>query len=299
MTSSPVPGLRPDAELAQVIAHANRSDNEKIEYIRAKEAFIIDMDGVIYHGNTLLPGVKEFVQWMKDTKKKFLFLTNNSAPTPRELQQKLARLGIHVDESHFYTSAICTAKFLSTQKPGGSVYAIGEPGLHYALYSQGFDMNEVNPDFVVVGEGSGLNYEKMARAVKLISAGAKLIGTNPDVNAVAEHCLVPACGAFVSAIELASGKKAFFCGKPTSLMMRYAQRILGCSRDAVCMVGDRLDTDVLGGIYAEIDTVLVLSGVSKREDLANVAYAPYVVVDGVGSLVPPSSSSVMQAANES
>ncbi|KAJ3362621.1 hypothetical protein GGF32_005861, partial [Allomyces javanicus] len=184
MTSSPPSGLRPDAELAQVIAHANRSDVEKIEYIRAKEAFIIEyvaygtvrvvrahavsdltfhflvQDGVIYHGNTLLPGVKEFVQWMKDTKKKFLFLTNNSAPTPRELQQKLARLGIHVDESHFYTSAICTAKFLSTQKPGGSVYAIGEPGLHYALYSHGFDMNEVNPDFVVVGEGSGLNYEK-------------------------------------------------------------------------------------------------------------------------------------------
>ncbi|KAL7753604.1 hypothetical protein RI367_000535 [Sorochytrium milnesiophthora] len=280
-------------DLEARMEHANKSFEEKLQLIRDKKAFIIESygarvlrskDGVIYHGNQLLKGVPEFVEWMKTTQKKFLFLTNNSAPTPRELQQKLLRLGVDVSEDHFYTSAICTAKFLSSQKPNGSCFVIGEPGLHYALYEHGFTMNDVNPDFVVVGEGSGINYEKIAKAVKLVNGGAKLIGTNPDLNGPAENTLVPATGAFVSTIELATNRKAFFCGKPTSLMMRYAQRILNCQRSEVCMVGDRMDTDVLGGIYAELDTVLVLSGVTSLSDLPSFAYAPYIVLGGVYQL---------------
>ena len=153
-----------------------------MEALRAKKGYIIDMDGVIYHGNMLLPGVERFVDFLKKNDKRFLFLTNSSERAPRELQQKLARLGLDVDESHFYTSAMSTAAFLKGQCPGGSVYAIGEPGLFGALYDAGFTMNEVNPDYVVLGETHTYNYEKIERAVQLVLGGAKLIGTNPDLK---------------------------------------------------------------------------------------------------------------------
>ncbi|ORX88961.1 HAD-superfamily hydrolase [Basidiobolus meristosporus CBS 931.73] len=260
---------------------------DALEKIRNKKAFICDMDGVIYRGNNLLKGVKEFVDWLKRENKKFLFLTNNSAPTPRELSEKLARLGIEVGEEHFYTSGICTAKFLQTQKAGGSCYAIGEPGLTYALYEHGFIMNDVNPDFVVVGESSSYNYEKIAKAVRLCSGGAKLIGTNLDVNGPdANGVLHPSCGCFANAIELASKKNAFFCGKPSSLMMRYAQRILGCTREETCIIGDRIDTDVLAGVNSEIDSVLVLSGVATKADIEASPFVPTSVLYGVYEIPP-------------
>jgi len=136
--------------------------------LRNKKAFICDMDGVIYHGNKIIPNVKEFVNWLLENDKKFLFLTNSSERSPRELAQKLFRMGLSVDESHFYTSALATASFLESQCKGGSVYVIGEPGLTYALYEAGFSMNDVNPDYVVFGETRSLNYEKIEKAVPLL-----------------------------------------------------------------------------------------------------------------------------------
>jgi NagD protein len=260
---------------------------ERLEIIRTKLGFICDMDGVIYHGNKLIPGAVEFINWLKKSEKPFLFLTNNSAPTPRELSLKLKRLGVEIDESRFYTSAIATASFLKSQKPkGGSVYVVGEPGLTYALYEAGFVMNDATPDYVVIGEGNSHNFEKLTKACNLVLKGAKLIGTNSDVSGPIENGIAPATGAFVSAIELATGKKAFYCGKPTSLMMRYAQSILQTHKKDTCIIGDRMDTDILAGVYSQMDPVLVMSGVTNRQNLFEQAYRPFFVCNTVGDLVP-------------
>jgi NagD protein len=252
-----------------------------LAHIRSKEAFIIDMDGVIYHGNQLLKGAAEFVDWLARTQKRFLFLTNSSDRSPLELSQKLARLGIQVDPEHFYTSALATAGFLATQRPGGSVYTIGEPGLIQALYDAGFTMNNVNPDYVVVGEGRGYCLEALERAVKLVLGGARLIGTNPDVNGPVEGGIVPACGSLVAPIELAADTKAYFVGKPNPLMMRHGLRHLNTKREDTAIVGDRMDTDIVAGVEAEIETILVLSGVTAREDVPRFPYQPMHVLEGV------------------
>jgi NagD protein len=245
------------------------------------------MDGVIYHGNKLIPGVIEFVAWLKEENKHFLFVTNNSAPTPKELSMKMHRLGIDIPEKHFYTSAISTANFLKSQRPeGGTVYVIGEPGLTYALYEAGFVMNDSNPDYVVIGEGNSHNFEKITKACNLVIRGAKLIGTNPDVNGPIEGGIAPATGAFVSAIELATGKKAFYCGKPSSLMMRYAQATLGTHKIDTCIIGDRMDTDILAGIQSQIDPILVMSGVTNRQNIFEQAYRPLLVLNTVGDILP-------------
>ena len=252
-----------------------------LDQIRAKGAFIIDMDGVIYHGNRLLKGAAEFVDWLQRNDKKFLFLTNSSERSPMELSQKLARLGISVGPEHFYTSALATAAFLASQRPGGSAFAIGEPGLINALYAAGYTMNNVNPDYVVVGESRAYNLEMLEKAVKLVLAGARLIGTNPDMTGPTEAGLVPATGALIAPIELATGRKAYFVGKPNPLMMRHALRALGATREITAIIGDRMDTDMIAGVETEIETVLVLSGVSKPEDIDKFAYAPRHVLEGV------------------
>jgi NagD protein len=253
-----------------------------LELIRSKKAFIIDMDGVIYHGNQLLKGAKEYVEWMEENNKSFLFLTNSSERSPLELSQKLSRLGIDVEPNHFYTSALATASFLATQNPGGSVYVIGEPGLIQPLYDQGFTMNNVNPDYVVVGEGRGYSLESLERAVKLVEEGARLIGTNPDLNGPIEGgIMVPACGALIAPIELATGKKAYFVGKPNPLMMRHGVRRLNSQREDTAIVGDRMDTDIQAGVESEIETILVLSGVTRQEEICRFPYQPRHVLEGV------------------
>ncbi|KAI7877123.1 HAD-like protein [Lichtheimia hyalospora FSU 10163] len=257
--------------------------NKRVEAIRQKKGYIIDMDGVIYHGTKLLPGAKELVDFLHRNNKRFLFLTNNSAPTPRELQQKLHRLGIDVTEDHFFTAGQATAEFLKTQMPeGGTVYTIGEPGLAYALYDKGFFMNDHNPDYVVLGEGSTYNYENLTKAVQLVQKGSKLVATNLDVeNLDSKGNKIPSCGAFAACVEVITKTKAFYCGKPSALIMRYAQRVLGLSRAETCIIGDRMDTDIAAGISSEIDPVLVLSGVTAMEDLSQFAYRPYVILGGV------------------
>lgn len=258
--------------------------NNFIEAIRAKKGFICDMDGVIYHGNRLLPGVKEFLQWVRKEDKKFLFLTNSSERTPRELQEKLSRLGVEANRNSFYTSALATAMFLASQHPKGSAYIIGEAGLINALYNVGYTMNNVDPDYVVVGESRSYSYERIEQAVNLVLKGAKLIGTNPDLTGPAEHGIVPATKALISPIELATGKSAYFVGKPNPLMMRNALKKIGCSREESIIIGDRMDTDIIAGIESEIDTCLVLSGISKRETIDQFPYQPKYVLNGVGDI---------------
>lgn len=255
-----------------------------MENVRNKKAFICDMDGVIYHGNRLLPGVPDFVDWLKRKKKKFLFLTNSSERSPRELQEKLKRLGLEVEPEHFYTSALATAAFLARQIPDGSAYVIGEPGLSNALYDAGISMNDVNPDYVVVGESRSYTYETILRAVKFVQSGAKLIGTNPDVTGPSEQGMVPATGALIAPIERGSGQKAYFVGKPNPLMMRHALKRLGCRREDTVIVGDRMDTDIIAGLESEIATVLVLSGCTTREEVNSFAYRPDYILNGVGDI---------------
>ena len=257
---------------------------ENMQALQEKKAFICDMDGVIYHGNRIIPGVPEFMRWLKDNGKEFLFLTNSSERSPRELAQKLSRMGLEVSEDHFYTSALATASFLASQCKKGSVYVIGEPGLTFALYEAGFSMNDVNPDYVVFGETRALNYEKIERAVRLVQNGAKLIGTNSDLTGPSENGIVPACRALVSPIELTCGKSAYFVGKPNPLMMRHALKKLGFHRADVAIIGDRMDTDIIAGIESEMDTALVLTGVSSLDTIQEFPYRPKYILECVGEI---------------
>lgn len=239
------------------------------------------MDGVIYHGNILLPGVHEFVDWLYKNNKSFLFLTNSSERSPKELQQKLARMGLEVEESHFYTSALATANFLKNQSPGCSAYVIGAPGLLNALYEAGITINDVDPDYVVIGETRNYNYDSILQAVKLIEKGARLIGTNTDLTGPSEIGIIPACRALVSPIELTTGKSAYFVGKPNPLMMRTGLRLLGVHSEEAAIIGDRMDTDIIAGVESGLDTALVLSGVTRREDVSQYPYRPRLILNGV------------------
>lgn len=259
---------------------------EQLTELRLKKGFICDMDGVIYHGNRLLPGVREFVEWLYKEEKSFLFLTNSSERSPRELQQKLGRMGLEVGEEHFYTSALATAKFVASQAPGCTAYVIGAPGLVNALYDVGIMMNDVDPDYVICGETTTYNYETILKAVGFVQRGARLIATNSDLTGPSERGIIPACRALVAPIELATGKAAYYVGKPNPLMMRTGLRLLGVHSHEAVMVGDRMDTDIVAGVETGLDTVLVLSGCTARIDIEQYAYRPHYVLDGVGSIPP-------------
>ncbi len=253
--------------------------------IKEKKGFICDMDGVIYHGSKILPGVAEFVNWMLENDKKFVFLTNSPERTPHELSMKLARMGLSVSADHFYTSAMATAEFLKAQAPGCTAYVIGEAALSKALYDQSIYMNDVNPDYVVLGETRTYNFEKLEKAILLVSKGAKLIGANPDPVGVTEEGIMPATGSLVAPIEIATGKKAYFVGKPNPLMLRHGLKKLGCHSEDIAFIGDRMDTDIIAGIESNVDTILVLSGITAREDIDKFPYRPKYVLDGVGDIL--------------
>ncbi len=252
-----------------------------LEKIKSKKAFISDMDGVIYHGNKILPGVPEFVDWLKKENKKFLFLTNSSERTPQELQEKMKRLGIDLEADVFYTSALATANFLASQKPRGTAFIIGEAGLINALYNVGYSMNNVNPDYVVVGETRSYSFEKIEQAINLVLKGAKLIGTNSDLTGPIEGGIIPATRSLMAPIELSTGHTAYYVGKPNPLMMRSALRKLGASREDSIIIGDRMDTDIIAGIESEIDTLLVLSGISSIKTADKFSYRPHYILQGV------------------
>lgn len=252
-----------------------------MEALRAKKGFICDMDGVIYHGNKLLDGVKEFVDWLYREDKQFLFLTNASHRSPRELKLKLERMGLEIGEEHFYTSALATARFLQTQAPGCSAYVIGDHGLYNALYEAGIAINDVNPEYVVVGETDNYCYDHILKAMNLVNNGARLIATNTDITGPIEGGIAPACRAFVAPIEATTGKKAYYVGKPNPLMMRTGLKLLGVHSNEAVMIGDRMDTDIIAGIETGLDTALVLTGVSTRDTVKEFPYRPRLILNGV------------------
>jgi len=258
-----------------------------MQNLKNKQGFICDMDGVIYHGNTLIEGAKEFVEWLKSQNKRFLFLTNSSAKSPKELKQRLAHLDIHVEAEHFITSAQATASFLASQNPGLGVYVIGESGLINALHDAGFYIDHVNPAYVVVGESRTYNFEQIEIAVNLVLKGAKLIGTNSDLTGPSDKGVAPACRALVAPIEMATGRKAYFIGKPNPLIMRHAVKTLGCQRQDTLVIGDRMDTDIIAGIESEIETALVLSGITRKDDLKMFPYQPDYILNSVADIIKP------------
>jgi NagD protein len=249
-----------------------------------RKGFLIDMDGVIYRSAQLIDGAVEFVRLLQDWNIPFLFLTNNSQRTRRDVATKLERMGIPVEERHIFTCAMATARFLARQRPRGTAYVIGEGGLHTALHQNGYSVVDRSPDYVVVGEGRTLSFEMLEAAVQMVLGGAKLIATNLDPNCPTQHGTRPGCGAIVSLIEAATGIKAFSVGKPSPVMMRIARKELGMATSETIMIGDTMETDILGGVQMGYRTVLVLSGGTKREDLARYAYRPDVVVESIADL---------------
>jgi NagD protein len=249
--------------------------------------FLIDMDGVIYRGSELIAGAEQFVRQLMDTATPFLFLTNNSQRTRRDVATKLHRMGIPVADRHIYTCAMATARFLAQQKPGGTAFVIGEGGLLNALHMNGFSIVDHAPDYVVVGEGRTVTSETLEMAVEMILRGAKLIATNLDPNCPTKSGTRPGCGATVALLEMATGLRAFSVGKPSPVMMRAARKELGLSTSQTVMVGDTMETDILGGVQMGYRTVLVLSGATQRSDLDRHAFQPDLVVESIADLLCP------------
>lgn len=242
------------------------------------------MDGVIYNGNEMIPGADTFVAALKKRQIPFLFLTNNSQRTPRDVVNKLAGLDINVDEADVFTSAMATAWFLARQKPNGTAYVLGEGGLITSLHENGYSMVTQDPDFVVVGEGRNFTLEMVNHAVDAILNGAKLVATNLDPSPKKKGWSNLGIKAVVAMIEEATGLKAFSVGKPSPVMMRVARKRLGLDTIDTTIIGDTMDTDILGGIQMGYRTVLTLSGVSKLENLGNYAFSPDLILENVGEL---------------
>jgi NagD protein len=252
-----------------------------------KKGFLIDMDGVIYRSAQLIPGAVEFIRLLDRWDIPFLFLTNNSQRTRRDVATKLQRMGIPVDERHIFTCAMATARFLARQKPSGTAYVIGEGGLLTALHTNGYSIVDKSPDYVVVGEGRTLSFEMLEHAVQMVIDGAKLIATNLDPNCPTQVGTRPGCGAIVSLIEAATGIKAFSVGKPSPVMMRTARKELGMATSETIMIGDTMETDIVGGVQMGYRTILVLTGGTKREDLGKYAYLPDMIVNSIADLCDP------------
>lgn len=246
---------------------------------------LLDMDGVIYRGHSLIPGADRFVAGLIEHGIPFSFLTNNSQRTRRDVATKLRRMGMPVEDHHVYTCALATASFLADQKPFGTAYVIGEGGLHSALHDVGYSIVDSHPDYVVVGEGRTFTMEMLERACNLIKGGARLIATNMDPNCPIQNGgMRPGCGATVAMLESATGVKAFSVGKPSPIMMRAARKELGLSAAETTIIGDTMETDILGGVQLGYRTILVLSGGTKQQDLATYAFQPDKVIDSIADI---------------
>ena len=243
--------------------------------------FLLDMDGVIYRGNQLIPGADEFVARLRREEIPFRFLTNNSQRTRRDVALKLCRLGLEATADDVFTCAMATARFIAAQKPGATAFVIGENGLAAALHQNGITVVDDDADYVVVGEGRSFNFEMIERALRLVEKGARLVATNLDATCPTDAGTRPGCGAIVAMLEKATGYAAFSVGKPSGVMMRMAQNELGLRSSQTIMVGDTMDTDILGGVGMGYRTVLVLSGHTTVEQLRRYAYLPDYVIESV------------------
>jgi NagD protein len=249
------------------------------------EFWLTDMDGVLVHEGNALPGAADFLERLVECERRFLVLTNNSIFTPRDLSARLARSGLQVPEESIWTSALATADFLSNQMPGGSAYVIGEAGLTTALYEAGYTLTDTAPDFVVLGETRTYSFEAITRAIRLVGAGARFIATNPDVTGPSPEGPLPATGSVAAMITKATGAEPYFVGKPNPMMFRSAMNRIEAHSESTVMVGDRMDTDVVAGIEAGLETVLVLSGSTKAGDVSRFPFRPSRVCDSIAEVI--------------
>lgn len=250
----------------------------------AIDTYLIDMDGVLIHEEIPIPGAGDFIARLRTAGRRFLVLTNNSMYTRRDLHVRLRGIGIEVPPESIWTSALATAKFLESQRPDGSAHAIGEAGLTTALHEIGYVLSDRDPDYVVLGETRTYSFEAITRAIRLIRQGARFIATNPDVTGPSSTGLLPATGAVAALITKATGVEPYFVGKPNPLMMRSALRALDAHSETTAMVGDRMDTDVVSGLEAGLETILVLTGVTARDDIDRFPYRPRRVVESVAAI---------------
>jgi NagD protein len=246
--------------------------------------FICDMDGVLVRGSQVVPGANEFIQRLQVAGSKFLVLTNNSLYTQRDLHARLTRMGLEVPVGAIYTSAMATAQFLAAQHPGGSAYVVGEAGLTTALHEAGFIITDHDPDYVILGETLSYSFERITQAMRFVAAGVRFIATNPDVTGPTEAGLVPATGSVAALISAATGVKPYYIGKPNPLIMRTALRTINAHSEESVMVGDRMDTDIIIGTEAGLETILVLTGVTRREEVARFPYRPTHIVESVAHI---------------
>ena len=251
-----------------------------------EKAFIIDMDGVINRGASLIEGAREFVDRLQQGNFKYLFLTNNSYHTPDELRERLSSMGIDVEFEHFYTSAMATASFIKYQQPSSSAYVIGGRGLLTELEKIGVTITNRDPDYVIVGETEEYDYARIIEATLLIQEGARFIATNPDITGPTRRGPVPACGALVAPIQKVTGMAPYFLGKPNPAMMYWARKKLGVHSASCFMIGDRMDTDIVGGLESGMTTCLVLSGVTSRKHADRFPYKPDYIFDSVAQIDP-------------
>jgi len=271
------------------IAVASAADSTRFvplpeEAPSGRYGFLLDMDGVIYRGDEPIPGAAEFIASLHTQAIPFLFLTNNSASTPLDYVVKLRKMGIEVGEEHFYTCAMATVDFLQLQKPGGTAFVIGEGGLISALHQAGYGITSHQPDYVIVGEGRTLNFEMAEKAMAMVLNGAHLIATNLDVSCPTASGSRPGCGALVALLEAATGRPAYSVGKPSPFMMRAARKRLGLRTADTIMVGDTMATDIRGAVELGYQTVLVLTGSTRREDLTRFPYQPTLVVESIAEV---------------
>ncbi len=246
--------------------------------------YICDMDGVLVYGSQVIPGANEFIERLQAAGSRFLVLTNNSLYTQRDLQVRLMRMGLHVPPEAIYTSAMATAQFLAAQHPGGSAYVIGEAGLTTALHDAGFILTDQYPEYVVLGETLSYSFERITQAMRFVAAGARFIATNPDVTGPGEGGIVPATGAVAALISAATGVTPYYIGKPNPLIMRTALRTIGAHSEESVMVGDRMDTDIIIGTEAGLETILVLTGVTRKEDIERYPYRPTYILNSVADI---------------
>jgi NagD protein len=249
-------------------------------------SWLTDMDGVLVHEETPLPGAPEFIAALQRYGRPFLVLTNNSIFTPRDLRARLARSGIDLPEESIWTSALATARFLAEQQPGSAAYVIGEAGLTSAIHEEGFILADSDVDFVVLGETRTYSFEAITRAIRLIRGGAKFIATNPDVTGPSAEGPLPATGSVAAMITAATGIQPYYVGKPNPLMMRTALNRIGGHSETSVMIGDRMDTDVKSGLEAGMRSILVLTGSTQVDEIPQFPYRPTAVLDGIADVVP-------------
>jgi len=249
--------------------------------------YLIDMDGVLVSGQTLIPGAVDFLRRLHERGAGYLVLTNNSIYTPRDLTHRLRTIGLEVEEEHIFTSAMATARFLDSQRPRGKAFVIGESGLTDAIYAVGYVISDLSPDYVVLGETLSYDMVTITKAVQLVAGGARFIATNPDPSGPSDRGLVPATGALAALIERATGASPLFVGKPNPFMMRAALNYLGAHSEETVMIGDRMDTDIVAGVESGLETILVLTGATPREGISRFPYCPGRVVESLNEIELP------------